>query len=618
MFKIYLLAAVIVGMIFALTARLFSPELAAVIIGAPVLLAVVYDLCQRKHSLGRAFPGLWRGRLIAEEIRPEFQQYFIETNTSGRPASRNDRSWVYASSKKQPTDISFGSEQDYNSPGQVHIRHQGIPLSDKVAIKLKPLVLGPNRTHPAFLFGRFGVSDMSFGSLFERAKQAITTGAAEAGAVVCTGEGGLTPYDFSGVYMRFAPRESVKWFFRHYLLGWARQEWRAEPRPVSRYIGGAQLIPEIGTAKFGFKRDDGSFDWERYRAFMSDPRCIASKFKLHQGAKPGGGGHLPGYKVNALIAKVRRIPEGEDCVSPNCFDEFDDVPSMMAFISRAQEETGKPVGIKIAIGNDAFIEEIAQWMEDRPDQGPDFIHLDGGEGGTGSAPLMLADYVGMSIVNAIPLVDNVLRKHEVRDRVILMSSGKVFNPAQLFVQLALGADYVLGARGVMFSLGCIQAKKCGTNKCPSGVATNHWWLKRALVPAVKYLRTANYIKAMNEYLVTLLRVVHKHDTYELTRRDIMVVTAHGEVPMDEHCPYPDGCTHRRTPPIAEEYGLVAPEKAPGPQPMSDRIKALFADFFDEHGRLINGGEGMFDNKEPEQPATEAPVLIQLGPTRNKD
>lgn len=607
MFKIYLAAAAITAFVGAVIARIFSVEVAVLFIGLPCLLTVLYDLFQRKHSLGRAFPALWRGRLIAEEMRPEFQQYFIETNTSGKPASRNDRSWSYASSKGEPTDISFGTEKEYHQPGQIHIRHKGMPLPDRVKIDLKPIVLGPTRRQPAYLHGRFGVSDMSFGSIFERAKQAITSGAAEAGAVVCLGEGGPTPYDFSGVYVQHGLKDLWSWRVRHYLFGWANKNWRQEPKAVSRYIGGAQLIPEIGTGKFGFKNADGSFDWERYKAFMADPSCVASKFKLHQGAKPGGGGHLPGYKVNKLISNIRRIPEGRDCISPNCFDEWDSVPGMMEFITRAQEETGKPVGIKIAIGDDSFIEEIAQWMSDNPGMGPDFIHLDGGEGGTGSAPLMLADYVGMSILHAIPLVDNVLRKHGVRNRVVLMSSGKVFNPAQLFIQLALGSDYVLGARGVMFSLGCIQAKKCGTNQCPSGVATNHWWLKRALVPVEKYTRTGNYIKAMNRYLVTLLRVAGKTDTYYLTRNDIMQVTTSGEVPMDQIVPYPAGCDGLRLAPVAESYGLTAPDGPPGPRPMSDAIRALFGEFFDEHGRLINGGEGMFDVKE-QAPAAQ---LVQL-------
>lgn len=612
MFKIYAAAIVIVAFLFTVIAKLFSLETAALVIGLPCLLTFLYDLFQRKHSLGRAFPALWRGRLVAEELRPEFQQYFIETNTSGKPASRNDRSWSYASAKGDPTDISFGSEKEYHQNGQIHIRHKGMPIRDRVPIRLAPLVLGPTRRHPAFLHGRFGVSDMSFGSIFERAKQAITSGAATAGAPVCTGEGGLTPYDFSGVYVQRGPKDLLSWYVRHNLLGWANRKWREEPKQVSRYLGGAPLIAEIGTGKFGFKNPDGSFDWDRYKAFMADASCIASKFKLHQGAKPGGGGHLPGYKVNKLISDIRRIPQGIDCVSPNTFDEFDDVPSMMAFIGRAQEETGKPVGIKIAIGDDSFIESIARWMSENPGKGPDFIHLDGGEGGTGSAPLMLADYVGMSILHAIPLVDNVLRKYGVRDRLLVMSSGKVFNPAQLFIQLALGSDYVFGARGVMFSLGCIQAKKCGTNKCPSGVATNHWWLKRALVPTEKYLRTANYITAMNKYLVTLLRVAGKTDTFHLTRNDIMQVTSAGEIPMDQIIPYPVGCDQLRVPQVAATHGLVAPDMAPGPRQMSAEVRALFGAFFDDKGRLINGGEGMFDSKE--QPT---PQLVQLSVRRKE-
>lgn len=611
MIKIYIFVAAAVGMAWAVFAHLLSVGAASLLVGIPFALILPYDLFQRKHSLGRAFPALWRARLVAEEVRPEFQQYFIETNTSGKPASRNDRSWAYASAKGQRTDISFGTEKDYHQSGQIHIRHKGMPLPDRIPIRLKPLVLGPERRHPAYLFGRFGVSDMSFGSIFERAKQAITTGAAEAGAAVCTGEGGLTPYDFSGVFAGSVFVEHASWYVRHHLFGWARKARRAETEPKSRYLGGAQLIPEIGTAKFGFKNQDGSFDWERYKAFMQDPSCIASKIKLHQGAKPGGGGHLPGSKVNTLIARVRRVQEGEECISPNCFDEFDDVPAMMSFIARAQEESGKPVGIKIAIGDDTFIEAIARWMEDHPGSGPDFIHVDGGEGGTGAAPLMLADYVGMSILHAIPLVDNVLRRHHVRDRVILMSSGKVFNPAQLFIQLAMGADYVFGARGVMFSLGCIQAKKCGSNNCPSGVATNHWWLKRALVPREKYVRVANYIKAMNTYLITLLRVVNKTDTYLLTRNDIMQVRTNGEMPMDKLIPYPQDCDQQRLPPIAETYGLTAPSGPPGPKQMSPAIHALFDDFFDEKGRLIEGGEGTFNQKvELEPPGKVIKIAIR--------
>lgn len=594
MVQLYLIASSLVGIVLLLVARLVSPALAialAVLIG----LIVLYDLVQHHHSLGRVLPGLWRARPFVEDnVRPEFQQYLIESDTSGKPASRNDRSWVYASGKRQPTDISFGTQKEYNKPGQIHIRHKGFPLRDSEPISLAPLVLGPNRRQPAFLFGRFGVSDMSFGSLFERAKQAITTGAAEAGAPVCLGEGGPTPYDFSGVYLRVSLADRINWFVRRFLLFGLNAEWRHEPYPVSRYMGGAQLIPEIGTAKFGFKKSDGSFDWDRYKAFMSDPSCIASKFKLHQGAKPTGGGHLPGKKVNSLISKVRGVPEGEDCISPNSFSEFDDVPSMMVFIERAQEVSGKPVGIKIAVGDDEFIEALAQWMEDNPGRGPDFIHLDGGEGGTGSAPLMLADYVGMSIMNAIPLVDNVLRKHGVRDRVLIMSSGKAFNPAQLFIQLSLGADFVLSARGIMFTLGCVQAKRCGSNTCPTGVATNHWWLKRALVPRAKYSRTANYIMAMNSHLLVLLRAVRKTDTYELNRSDLMLVTEHGEVPMDQVFPYPGKAEPARTPPVAKSYGLTAPLKAPGPTPMSAEIKRLFSEFFEADGALINGGEGLMD------------------------
>ncbi|MGH9551027.1 MAG: glutamate synthase-related protein, partial [Terriglobales bacterium] len=238
MTKVFWASLAAVATLFALAARLFGLPVAIILVALPPIFTVIFDLLQVKHSLGRVYPFLWRARPVAEELRPEVQQYFIESNTSGKPASRNDRTWAYASGKLEPTDISFGTEKEYNQPGQIHIRHVGFPLADSEVLSLAPLVLGPKREYPAFLFGRFGVSDMSFGSLFQRAKQAITTGAAQAGAPVCLGEGGPTPYDFSGVYIKVDLADRINWIIRHYLLGRKKREWRNEPFPVSGYMGG--------------------------------------------------------------------------------------------------------------------------------------------------------------------------------------------------------------------------------------------------------------------------------------------------------------------------------------------------------------------------------------------
>jgi glutamate synthase domain-containing protein 2 len=547
---------------------------------------VVRDLLNPLHSLGRAFPFAWRGRLIAEELRPEIQQYFVESNTSGKPASRKDRDFVYSAAKDDPTDTFFGSEKEYHAPGQMHIRHKGRGLPKWMPLKLEPYVIGPHRKNPAWVWGRFHPSDVSFGAVFERAKQSIATGAAQAGCIVSTGEGGLTPYDLNGVEVPPRKIDILGWWLKKNIVGLVWWPLRKLKRPVVRYLGGPDLMVEIGTGKFGFRKEDGSFDWDRYAAIMKYKRCVATKIKIHQGAKPGGGGHLPGKKVNKLIAKIRRIPEGEDCISPNVWEEFEDVPGMMEFGEKLADVSGKPWGPKIAIGDDEFIREIAKWMRDNPGRGPDFIHVDGGEGGTGAAPLMLADYVGMSIMDALPLVDNVLREFDVRDRVILISSGKIFNPAQLFFQLAMGADLCMGIRGGMFALGCIQAKQCGKNTCPTGITTNHWWLQRALVALEKWKRFGRYFLVMNwAFLPDLLRVVNVRDTYELNRSHLGKVTANGEKKMSELVPYPQGKDQPRKPPIASTYGLKAPSRPLGPTCMDAEMHALFSDFFDDDGRV---------------------------------
>jgi glutamate synthase domain-containing protein 2 len=532
------------------------------IVGATVLAfltqAGLHDFMQPKHSLERAFPLLAHFRRFAELIRPEIQQYWIEKDTEGKPATRDERSFVYATSKGEPSDISFGTKRDYHKPGQIHIRNHTFPIPDKVPIKLSPIVLGPNRRQPAVIHGRFGVSDMSFGSLGRNAVESLASGAGRAGVLLSTGEGGLTPYHLNGVNMNVTWPQLIGWACA-YAMSFISSNYRREPMPRSGHIGSGQIMVEIGTAKFGFRTQDGEFDYNRYVEVMANEHCVATKIKLAQGAKPGGGGHLPGAKVTPEIAAIRGIPVGKDCISPNTFSEFSDVPTMMAFIAKLQELSGKPVGIKIVIGEEQFINDVAQWMQAHPAEGPDFIHVDGGEGGTGAAPLMLADYAGMSILNAIPLVDNVLRKHGVRDRVVLMSSGKAFTPAQVFIQLCLGSDFVFGARGFMFALGCIQAMRCASGQCPTGVTTHLPWLQRALVPRIKYIRVANYAETMHKHLIQLCRVAGVHDTFELNRSNLLIVGGtFREVDGAIIHAYPSGQAEPRTPPTPATYGLKAP------------------------------------------------------------
>jgi glutamate synthase domain-containing protein 2 len=562
----------------------------AIIFGviSPLLMLAVFDIFQWKHSLRRAFPLVARIRWILEGIRPEIQQYFIERDTDPRPQGTiEDWGFCIGASKgvKELHEVYLGTKRDYHKPGQIHIQHDNFPLSDDVPINFAPLVLGGTRRNadgslkcrqPAFLFDRFGISDMSFGSLGMNAVQSLASGAGRAGVMLSTGEGSITPYHLNGVYYEPSASDYAAWAVA-YGRSFFSKNWRRTAKPKKGYLGSGQIMWEIGTAKFGCRTANGEFDWERFAKIAANPKITAIKIKISQGAKPTGGGLLPGHKVTPEIAEIRAIPVGVDCKSPNTWKEFapdadcpheereaQGIAKMMAFIKRMQEVSGKPVGIKFCLGKESYIETIAQWLKSNPNEGPDFIHLDGGEGGTGAAPLPLADFVGKSILMSLPTVDNCLRKHGVRDRLVLMSSGKVFNPAQLFIQLALGADYVFGARGYMNALGCIGAKKCGLNTCPTGVATQDRWLQRALVPRVKYIRVANYAEVMHMWLKKLLRTVAKRDTWQLTRDDIsMVVGMLKEMDGSVVVPYPEGCGGvRQNPPIPATYGIAAPAKPP--------------------------------------------------------
>ncbi len=541
-------------------------------VAAAMAITAVYDVFQWHHSLRRAFPLLARLRWLAEMIRPEIQQYWIERDTDNRPnGTRQDWEFCIGASKNQLHDISLGTSKDYHKPGQIHIRNQTFPISDREEIELAPLVLGGTRRNadnslkcktPAFIHGRFGIGDMSFGSLGQNAVESLASGAGRSGILLSTGEGGLTPYHLNGTRIDPSWKEKLAWGVA-YPLSFVSKRWRRTDAPKSGYLGSGQIMLELGTAKFGCRTADGDFDYEKFAKLSANPHVVAIKLKLAQGAKPGGGGILPAAKVTAEIAAIRGIPEGKDCLSPNVWSEFHDVPSMMAFIAKLQEISGKPVGIKIVIGKEDFINEVGQWMKDHDNEGPDFIHVDGGEGGTGAAPLPLADYVGLPIMQALPIVDNVLRKYGVRHRVVVMSSGKVFNPAHLFIQLALGADYVFGARAFMNALGCIGARRCAEGMCPTGIATHEKWLQRALMPRVKYIRVANFAEVMHKWLKKMLRVSGHRDTFELSRKDLtIVVGVMKELGMNEVVPYPEGIEASRPAFTPERFGLRAPKNPP--------------------------------------------------------
>jgi glutamate synthase domain-containing protein 2 len=427
-------------------------------------LVAIHDLTQRKHAITRNFPVIGHFRYWFEELGQPLRQYLFAGDLDERPYISLTRSWVYASAKGQTNLIGFGSQVDPQELGRMFIvpsLYPTITRRPKNDDDLpRPRVIGAKRGQP-YQPRRFAnISGMSFGALSANAVRALSRGARMAGCYMSTGEGSLSPYHLEG---------------------------------------GADILYQIGPAKFGCRTADGSFDDEKARALIGTPQVKMVEIKLGQGAKPGQGGLLPKEKITPEISAIRGIPMGVDCQSPNGFTEFHDARSLLDFIRRVRRLTPKPVGLKMVIGSVDEIEDLCRTIREFGD-GPDFIAVDGKEGGSGAAPLALADHVGLPLRDGLIAVDNALRRHGLRDDVCVIASGKIATGADVATHLALGADLVHIGRGFLFSLGCIQAMRCHTNTCPTGVATQNRWLQAGLDPADKGVRVHNYALALERDL----------------------------------------------------------------------------------------------------------------------
>ncbi|WP_445170307.1 FMN-binding glutamate synthase family protein [Mycolicibacterium sp. Dal123E01] len=412
-----------------------------------------WDLLQTKHSILRAYPILGHARFMAELIRPEIQQYFVESNTAGAPFDRETRNMVYSRAKGTKGDEPFGTERDVNAVGYEFLRHS---LRARIATELAPTVRlgGPACTQP-YDIALLNVSAMSFGALSGAAIEALNGGAARGGFAHDTGEGVISPYHL-----------------KH----------------------GGDLIWEIGSGYFGCRDADGRFDPELFREKAALPSVKAISIKLSQGAKPGLGGVLPGAKVTAEIAATRGVPIGQTVVSPPAHTAFSTPLELVQFIATLRELSGgKPIGFKLCIGARTEFLSICKAMVET-DITPDFIIVDGSEGGTGAAPQEFEDHVGMPLTHGLMLVNNCLVGTELRNRIKIGASGKIAGGFDIVRRIIQGADFTLSARAMMFAVGCIQAMKCNTNECPTGVATQDPGLSRALVVPDKIDRVANFQK----------------------------------------------------------------------------------------------------------------------------
>lgn len=507
----------------------------AVLIVLTIAISSIYiyfiDRNQKQHPVLRNYPIIGRARYFLETIGPELRQYLFDGDRDGRPLSRVDFQQIVRKAKYKRDVIGFGSRKDFEAPGyyiknalfpklQHELKvdrdtsvstHRYLLINEPLFTRRKEslekhrtlayclhdddaIVIGKRCKYPFGVKGQIGMSAMSYGSLGDRAITALSKGLGIAkGTWMNTGEGGISD---------------------HHLKG------------------DVDLIMQVGPGLFGVRDLDGNFSWDALKEKNELEAVKAFEFKLAQGAKIRGG-HIDGEKVTEEIAKIRMVEPFKSVDSPNRFYEFDDILSMFNFINDVRQKTGKPVGIKIVISSFEDANELAKYMKETG-IGPDFITLDGGEGGTGATYQELADGVGLPIKSALPLLDEALRKNGVRQDVKVIASGKLFSPDRIAIALAMGADLVNIARAFMVTVGCIQALRCQSNACPVGVATTDPNLQKALVIDEKKYRVANYVIAMRRGLFRLAAATGIDSPVHFKREHIIYKDEKGRVtPLED-------------------------------------------------------------------------------------
>jgi glutamate synthase domain-containing protein 2 len=413
----------------------------------------IRDLRQTRHAILRNYPVIGHARFLLEYIRPEMRQYFLESDNEAAPFSRSQRSLVYQRAKGEPDKRPFGTQLDVGAEGYEWINHSIAPTQIASHDFRIPVGLAANGCTQPYQISVFNISAMSFGALSANAILALNQGAKRGGFIHDTGEGSIS---------------------------------------VHHRVNGGDLTWEIGSGYFGCRNDDGTFNADKFAANATDPQVKMIELKLSQGAKPGQGGVLPGPKVTPEIAAARGVPVGVDCVSPSAHSAFSTPMEMLQFISKLRTLSGgKPTGFKLCIGHPWEWFAIVKAMLETGIT-PDFIVVDGAEGGTGAAPLEFTDHVGAPLQEGLLLVHNTLKGVNLRERIRLGCAGKVISAFDIARMMALGADWCNSARGFMFALGCIQAQSCHTGNCPTGVTTQDPHRQQALHVPTKADRVFNF------------------------------------------------------------------------------------------------------------------------------
>ena len=454
-----------------------------------VLILFFIDRSQTEDAIRRNYPVLGRFRGIFTELGEFFRQYFFAMDREELPFNRAQREWVKRAGEGKSNTVAFGSTRNLSVTGTPIFVNAAFPPLDDEFSASEPLVIGPGARVPFAAPSFINISGMSYGALSKPAVRALSMGAKKAGIWMNTGEGGLSPHHLEG---------------------------------------GADIVFQIGTAKYGVRDGEGRLSDEKLREVAAHEQVRMFEVKLAQGAKPGKGGILPGAKVTAEIAAIRGIAEGADSISPNRHVEVADFAGLLDLIGHIREVTGKPVGFKTVVGSlNPFRELFALINERGHEAAPDFITIDSGDGGTGAAPMPLMDLVGMPIREALPLVANLRAEFGLKDRIRLIASGKLVNPGDVAWALAAGAEFVASARGFMFSLGCIQALKCNKNTCPTGITTHDKRFQKGLVVEDKFERVARYAKAITKEVETIAHSVGVSEPRKMRRSHVRLVQGDG-------------------------------------------------------------------------------------------
>lgn len=475
-------------------ATLFIIAVGLVVIA--IIVVYIFDVTQTKSAIKRNYPVVGHFRYYFEHLGEFFRQYFFAQDREEMPFNRAQRSWAYRAAKNIDNTVAFGSTRDLRPSGTVMFVNCPFPTLGEDTVIPDAVTIGSYSEMPYRTKSIVNISGMSYGAISKPAVLALSNGAKKAGCWMNTGEGGLSSYHLEG---------------------------------------GADIVFQIGTAKYGVRDKSGELSDEKLREVASHDQVKMFEIKLSQGAKPGKGGILPGDKVTEEIAKIRGINIGVSSISPNRHTDINSNADLLNMIARIRKVTGKPVGFKAVIGAYGWLDELFSEINKRGhESAPDFITVDGSDGGTGAAPMPLIDDVGLPLRESLPMVIDKLNEHGLRDRIKVICSGKLITPADVAWALCVGTDFVTTARGFMFALGCIQALQCNKNTCPTGITTHDKKLQRGLNSKDKATRVMHYAQNITYEVCTIAHSCGVPAARRLRRFHARIVTSNGlSLPLNE-------------------------------------------------------------------------------------